>query len=72
MGSSTAIFAGFGVLAESVTQPCLAFPFTSNITVSQTTPDYDNVHFKRAEAQDFYLHHPSSRRVHHGRGARTR
>ena len=55
MVSSKAILAGFGVLAVSFIQPCLAFPFSSNVTLSQTTPNYDNALFKRAEPQDFYL-----------------
>lgn len=55
MVSSKAILAGFGVLATSLLQPCLAIPFSSNATSAQVTPSYDNALFRRAEPQDFYL-----------------
>lgn len=56
MVSSKAILAGFGVLAVPLIHPHgWPFPFTFNTTLSQATPDYDNVLFKRAEAQGFYL-----------------
>lgn len=55
MASAKAILAGFGVLAGSLIQPCLAIPLSSNVTLAQTTPNYDNGLFKRAEPQDFHL-----------------
>lgn len=55
MVSSKAILVGFGVLAVSLFQPCLAAPFSSDATLAQTTPSYDSGLFRRAEPQNFYL-----------------
>lgn len=55
MVSAKAILAGFGVLAGSLIQPCLAIPLSSNVALAQTAPNYDNGFFRRAEPQDFYL-----------------
>ncbi|MBE3045471.1 hypothetical protein IMZ48_23575 [Candidatus Bathyarchaeota archaeon] len=55
MVSSKAILAGLGALAVGLIQPCLAFPFSSDLAVAETTSNHDDGLFKRADKPGVYL-----------------
>jgi hypothetical protein len=51
-----AALAGFGVLLGTYLQPCQAFPFSQNTSLSQGySPSVDDGLLRRADPQDIYL-----------------